>query len=640
MKISKKKLKGYSLAELVLAIGIFAIISSMLVFLVIDATRTLENTRTRSKASQLTQEVYTSLILVKSQGWYNIAKYTNDGIKHLEYADGTYNILDGETVQDNLTYSFTIEEVQRDTQRNLVTEGGTNDPHTRLISIYISWVDRIGKVHTINPQMYVNDWNTHSIVWTTQAEFDTGVFTETMSELIDDGEVRLFSMKYSDWCNPTLSLSAHDLTRSGVASALFTINDYVYMGTGGNQSGPAFSKVSVIGDPPVVSELGLYDGHKVYDVFGLNGYAIIGTDTNAKELVVLDISSPDNIYTEFTYLDLPNPGTKQKYVYVYENLGYITHDANITIFRVDNLQLNVTPTVVQTINVGGSNAVISDIYVDSQYIYVTTQGVTSDFYILQNSAPYSVLGQIDLGLLNASSLFISEDLNRAYIGTLNNTGNEFFILDISNKSGTYTVINSQDLGGMSVTALVSADKRVMIGGVSSGEEYVVYNISDEIHPFKCGGLNIDAGINMITLVTKEPNLYTYVLTRDSYKELQIIKGGPGGGGPDGEGYVEAGEYLSEIHDSASESSEYYILSLEADIPTGTSLKIQFRVSSDPTMTGSSWVGPDGTSNTYYDTAGVYTLPLLAGRYLQYKVIFSSDTINTPLLKELIINYEK
>ncbi len=640
MKRSKNKLKGYSLTELVLAIGIFAIISSMLIFLVVDATRTLENTRTRSKASQLTQEIYTSLILIKSQGWYNIAKYTNDGSKHLQYADGTYNILDGEEVRDNLTYSFTIEEVQRDINRNLVTEGGSNDPHTRLITMNISWVDRIGKVHTINPKMYVNDWNTHSIVWTTQAEFDTGVFTETMSELIGDGEVRLFSMKYSDWCNPTLSLSAHDLTRSGIASALFTINDYVYMGTGGNQSGPAFSKVSVIGEPPVVSELGLYDGHKVYDVFGLNGYALIGTDTNAKELVVLDISSPDNIYTEFTYLDLPNPKTKQKYVYVYGNLGYITHDANITIFRVDNLQLNVTPTVVQTVNVGGIDAVISDLYVDSQYIYVTTQGVTSDFYILQNSAPYSILGQADLGLLNASSLFISENLSRAYIGTLNNTGNEFFILDISNKSGTYTVINSQDLGGMSVAALVSADERVMIGGVTSGEEYTVYNISDELHPFECGGLNIDAGINMITLVKKEVNLYTYVLTRDSYKELQIIKGGPGGGGPDGEGYVEAGEYLSEIHDSVSDSSEYYILSLDADIPTGTSLKVQLRTSGDPTMTGSIWIGPDGTSNTYYDSAGVFTLPTLTGRYLQYKVIFTSDTINTPLLKELVINYEK
>ncbi len=179
----------------------------------------------------------------------------------------------------------------------------------------------------------------------------------------------------------------------------------------------------------------------------------------------------------------------------------------------------------------------------------------------------------------------------------------------------------------------------MIGGLG-GQEYTVYDITDELNAYKCGGLEVDTGINMITLVKKSISLYTYILTGNSNAELQIIKGGPGGGGPDGEGYVEAGEYLSEIHDSVSDSSVYYILSLDADIPTGTSLKIQFRASSDPTMAGSTWVGPDGTSNTYYDSAGVFTLPTLAGRYLQYKVIFSSDTINTPLLKELVINYEK
>ena len=639
MKASRKKLKGYSLAELVLAIGIFAIISSMLIFLVVDATRTLENTRTRSKASQLTQEIYTSLILIKSQGWYNVAQYTNDGIKHLEYTDGTYKILDGEDIQGSLTYSFTIEEVQRDLNRNLVAQGGTNDPHTRLINMNISWVDRIGKVHTINPKMYVNDWNTHSIVWTTQAEFDTGTYTETMSELTDDGEVRLFSMKYSDWCNPTLSMTQHDLTRSGVASSLFTINDYVYMGTGENASGDAFSKISVSGEPAIVTELGTYNGYKAYDVFGLNGYSLLATDNNSAELVVLDISSPSNIYTVFTTLDIPNPKTKQKFLYVYNNIGYLTNDNKITVFSLANLQQGVPPTILQTITVDGTNSVISDIYVDANYIYVTTQAGTSDFYILRNSAPYSVLGQADIGTMNVTSLFISEDLNRAYIGTQNNVGNEFFILNIANKSTTYPIIKSYDLGGTSVKALVSADQRVMIGGIG-GQEYTVYDITDELNAYKCGSLEVDSGINIITLVKKSLTLYTYILTGNSNAELQVIKGGPGGGGPDGEGYVEAGEYLSEIHDSTSDSSEYYILSLDADIPTGTSLKVQFRASSDPTMAGSTWVGPDGTSNTYYDSAGVFTLPSLAGRYLQYKVIFSSDTINTPLLKELIINYEK
>ena len=640
MKNFKKKLKGYSLAELVLAIGIFAIISSMLIFLVVDATRTLENTRTRSKAAQLTEEIYTSLILVKSQAWYNIAKHTNEGLKHLEYSLGEYLILDGEIVQNGLTYSFTIEEVQRDTNGNIIQTGGANDPHTRLINIFISWIDRIGKVHSINPKMYVNDWNTHSIVYTTKTDFDTGIFTETMSQTVEDGEVRLLSMKYSDWCNPTLSLTQHDLTRSGVASALFTIGDYVYMGTGENASGDAFSKISVAGEPPVVTELGTYNGYKVYDVFGLNGYSLLATDNNSAELVVIDISSPTNIYTVFTTLDIPNPKTKQKFVYVYNNIGYLTNDNKITIFSLSDLQQGVPPTVLQTVSIGDANSVISDIYVDSNYIYVTTQAGISDFFILENKAPYSVLGQQDIGTMSVTSLFVSEDLNRAYVGTQNNVGNEFFILDISNKSTTYPIVKSYDLGGTAVKALVSADQRVMIGGIG-GQEYAVYDITDEQNAFKCGGLEIDAGINMITLVRKGLNLYTYILTGNSNAELQIIKGGPGGGGPDGEGYVEAGDYLSEIHDSGFETSEYYVLSLDVDIPTGTSLQIQFRSSNDSTMAGSTWLGPDGTTNTSYQASGVFQLPTsLTGRYLQYKVLFNSDTVYTPLLKELIINYEK
>ena len=640
MKNFKKKLKGYSLAELVLAIGIFAIIASMLIFLVVDATRTLENTRTRSKAAQLTEGIYTSLILVKSQAWYNIAKHTNEGLKHLEYSLGEYLILDGEIVQNGLTYSFTIEEVQRDTNGNIIQTGGANDPHTRLINIFISWIDRIGKVHSINPKMYVNDWNTHSIVYTTKTDFDTGIFTETMSQTVEDGEVRLLSMKYSDWCNPTLSLTQHDLTRSGVASALFTIGDYVYMGTGENASGDAFSKISVAGEPPVVTELGTYNGYKVYDVFGLNGYSLLATDNNSAELVVIDISSPTNIYTVFTTLDIPNPKTKQKFVYVYNNIGYLTNDNKITIFSLSDLQQGVPPTVLQTVSIGDANSVISDIYVDSNYIYVTTQAGISDFFILENKAPYSVLGQQDIGTMSVTSLFVSEDLNRAYVGTQNNVGNEFFILDISNKSTTYPIVKSYDLGGTSVKALVSADQRVMIGGIG-GQEYAVYDITDEQNAFKCGGLEIDAGINMITLVRKGLNLYTYILTGNSNAELQIIKGGPGGGGPDGEGYVEAGEYMSEIFDSGFETSEYYVLSLDVDIPTGTSLQIQFRSSNDSTMAGSTWLGPDGTTNTSYQASGVFQLPTsLTGRYLQYKVLFNSDTVYTPLLKELIINYEK
>lgn len=71
------------------------------------------------------------------------------------------------------------------------------------------------------------------------------------------------------------------------------------------------------------------------------------------------------------------------------------------------------------------------------------------------------------------------------------------------------------------------------------------------------------------------------------------------------------------------------------------MQIQVRISDNPTMSGVQWQGPDGTSSSYYSTSGTYALPTgTKGRYFQYKADFEGDTINTPLLEELIVSYEK
>jgi hypothetical protein len=143
------------------------------------------------------------------------------------------------------------------------------------------------------------------------------------------------------------------------------------------------------------------------------------------------------------------------------------------------------------------------------------------------------------------------------------------------------------------------------------------------------------------LVILGEHLYTYVLTSDSTNELKVIEGGNGGGGDDGYGYLPSGQYLSKILDTTSETATFYTLTLDTEIPVGSELKIQLRASSSATMDGSSWVGPDNTSDTYYSTTGIYYLTTpLHGRYFQYKADFISNTDTTPLLKELSISYEK
>lgn len=635
MKRFKKKLKGYSLVELVLAIGIFAIISSMLVMLVVDSTRTLSNTVVRSKATQLTQEIRTTLTMMKSIAWYSVAQHTDQGAKHIELVGTQYQILEGEKIQDGLSYFFTINRVQRDSSLNLVDSGGSQDPHTRLISITISWADWLGKIHEINPKIYINDWNTNSIVWTSSSDFLQGITNGTLVQELSGGEVRLQSMKYADWCNPSLSLSAHDLPQQGIATTISTSGDIVYMGTGENASGLSFIKATVLGEPPQVTVDGTFDGYKVNDVFGLNGNALLATDSNGEEVVILDITSPTPSKIGFFDSSGPQDATT---VFAYENKGFVSHGNNLTIFDLTS-KTGSRPQLA-TISVGSSNSVVTDIYIDDTYVYISLTNHTYELLIYEYKNGLNLVAFADIGDMNTTTLFVSDDKTRIYLGTSTNAGAEFFIINSTTKVGALPVISSYDLGLLSVKALITADKRAMIGG-TGGEEYTVLDITNENAPVKCGGLNIDSGINAIALAKHGINLYSYILTKDASQELKIVRGGPGGGGPDGEGFLPSGTYTSNIFDTNSSTAEYYVLSITSTVPVGTSLKLYVRASNSSDMSGIPWIGPGGTAETFFQDTGFYDLPLgVIGRYFQYEAIFESDTIQTPLLEEVVINYEK
>ena len=664
MKLFRKNLKGYSLAELVLAIGIFAVISSMLVLLVVDATKTLDNTRTRARASNLTQEINTALIMLKNQSWYNIAKHTDDGIKYLDFVDNQYQILDGQGVRGELTYSFTIIRALRE-NGNIVLTGGNPDSHTRVISITITWKDRLGREHSITPSLYLNDWNTHSFVDSTKEDFDSGEYSLDTIWHTDLLGVSLQEMSYGDWCNPSFQGSQHNITGSATAGNIWADQDHAFLGTGGNASGVAFWKVAVTGEPPVFLEEGtLEKSYKTNDVFGVGNYALIATDVNRKEIIILDISSTP--YQEIGYVNPPENWSGSS-VFALNNNGFFTYTHQtgnkLAIFDLSSFAGN-RPLKASFI----LDNPVSDIFVDDNYIYLTLENTNNDntvydFVIYSyTDSSISFVSGINLGPTRAKGLYISSEQEekmddstintnntRAYVVTeLNSSGSEFFIIDISDKStpsiiSTFDTNLAQNMNPKAV-AVAAKDRRAIIAGGGTNEVYTVLDIENELSPSRCGGVPINNyDVNALALVRKETSPYTYLVTNDSSYEFKIIKGGPGGGGANGMGYIPYGIYTSQIFDSNSDSSEYYILSISAEIPTGTSLKVQIRISNISTMTGSSFVGPDGTENTYFDSSSVFDLPQgLIGRYVQYKIIMESDSNKefSPLIKEIAINYEK
>lgn len=106
-----------------------------------------------------------------------------------------------------------------------------------------------------------------------------------------------------------------------------------------------------------------------------------------------------------------------------------------------------------------------------------------------------------------------------------------------------------------------------------------------------------------------------------------------------EGYL-----ISQALNTGFANPVYKTINWLASIPPGTSLKFQIRTASTKPGLGTAiFVGPDGTSLSYYTTSNtqIVTDPNTSGkRWFQWKAYFSSNGSSTPTLEEVVINYKE
>jgi hypothetical protein len=180
---------------------------------------------------------------------------------------------------------------------------------------------------------------------------------------------------------------------------------------------------------------------------------------------------------------------------------------------------------------------------------------------------------------------------------------------------------------------------------TSGEEYQVLDTTYENSPTRCGGTNVDAGIYGVSSVLEtDGDAYSYIVTGDNSDEFKIILGGPGGSGGS---YLPSGTFESQYFDS-NFTTAFNRLSVNYVQPIETT--ITFQVAVVAAVSGScesavyNFVGPDGTSSSYFSsdgpipftTIGSYQNP---GRCLKYRVFLSTnDSAFTPVLEDVTVNY--
>lgn len=629
---------GQSLVEILLTMGLAAIILPALLTGLISSRQGKAQQAQRTQAVYLLNETVDAIRSVREKGWTSFAV---NGTFHPTILGSSWTLASGSAVVNGLTQSVAIGNVDRDTNGTIVASGGSLDPSSKKVDIAISWTQPY--LSTISATLFMTRYlENNSFTQTTVADFDVGTKSGTTVTNIAGGEVTLGAGGHGDWCAPgDYILAQLDLPKSGTANAISAYEGRSIAGTGENSSGVSLADVTVTNtNPPVPTLAGTFDGYKTNDVFINGNYAYLATDTNSKEVVIVNLTT----HAEVGYFNTPTNSDATS-VFVSGTKGYVTAGFFLYIFDLSS-QSGSRP---QLGNGYFFLGLATNVVANGNYAYVSLASSFIELQIIDISNPQSLqnTGWADVNGTDGKRVFVNSSATRAYLATSQDaTLREFFIIDITQKTGARPTIGSYESNGMNPTnlAVVPGNRAILVG--SGAEEYQVLNISNETSPIRCGGMQVDSGIRGVSgVIEQDGDVYAYIVTGDANAEFKIIEGGPGGQ------YASTGTFISGPFDSGF-STAFNRFDVSVNRPNVSD--IQFQVAVAPAVSGNcseaifNFVGPNASVSAHFTTSvtsGIQTFNFAVppsinpGRCFKYKAYLSTtDPLSTPIFYDMTGNY--
>jgi hypothetical protein len=141
VKISDKYSRGLSVIELVVASAIVslfigALALSLSAFLRLSSAN-LENV----KGTFLAEEGIEAVKFLRNADWQNISSLNTGSSYYLNFTGSSWEIVNNETLIDGLfSRRLVFENVFRDSNGEIVQNGGTLDAGSRKLSVTVSWL--------------------------------------------------------------------------------------------------------------------------------------------------------------------------------------------------------------------------------------------------------------------------------------------------------------------------------------------------------------------------------------------------------------------------------------------------------------------------------------------------------------------
>lgn len=617
--------KGQSLVEILVIFGLLTVLLPAVLTGVMASRDGKAQEKQRSQAISILREAEEATRSFRQKGWVGFAV---NGTYHNEISGSSWTLVSGPATASGFTKQVVISDFLRD---------GTIDPPTKVVTTTVSWTEpRPGEVSTV---MYLTRYRDNtSYEETSYATFNTGTKTQTAIAYTNgsptDGHVQLGAGGGSDWCSPSLGITQLDLPKSGVANAVSAIAGQSFAGTGDNASGVSFANILIsqpASGPPSASISGTFDGYKTNAVFGEAAYAYLGTDSNSKEIVLIDLNNKSgDKFLESGYFNAPGNGNGDT-VFVLGTTGYMTSGTKL--YKFDLTSKSGSRSQIGsavTLAAAAKKLIIVD-----NYAYVALNSSTTQMQII-NLDTGSVVAWVSMDGIGAGrDIYVKGDKTAAYLATGYIAGkNDVFVFNLANPPvGNLTPAKNYSTNGMDPRGItvVTNNKAIIVG--HGGYEYQVIDLNSMA---SCALLDVDAGINGVaSVLDAQSRAYSYIITGDASTEFKMIEGGPGGTS------AVSGTFESQTFDPCDPQfgfnlcynvsfNRFFATTLE---PSGTDISFKIAVS-EPVNNSCS-----GVTFDFVDLSPTGSIWANTGRCFRYKATFSTSDPNTsPYLYDATVNF--
>jgi hypothetical protein len=624
-----KEKEGFSLIELLIAISFISV--SIVTILTMNSfnAKLWKQNENETKAHFYAME---SIEAIKLIDWSELVT----GDYHLELESDVWNLVIGsETLEEKYTRTVHISEVQREDSTNghahgTIVETGFVDPDSKKITVTITWlVNEVSK--QIILENYLNRWPADRFMqsnwvggsgqsnWSDETKF----YTKNNGIDISVPGITTLLSGFLDW-NEATTTANFNLPGNFDENDVFELNDLAYLVTENNSSGSEFYilDVSNIYNPFQISSLNM--GSSVTSVVVQGDYAYLSTKRNTGELRVVDVSSPNSPFIAAT---VNLSGNQNAYdLVVNETELYILQDDDLHSFSITD---PTDPEMLDKIDLDGD---ANELYLSGNNVYVATEDDDKELQIIDvtNPANLQAIGEYDLpGSLKGTDVFVQG--TRAYISTENSGSNpEFYIFEISDPTDP-VFIGSYE-AGEKIHSFAIVGPYALLGTNFLDAELNVIDVSfpssiSEVSSFDLSGNVLGMSANCAVI---------YAATSSNDSEFFIISTEVSDCG-----YAASGELESSTFDTGFTEITYNWVAWSGSEPANTDIRFQFATNNNQNGPWN-YLGPDGTSNTYYSNGAKEFIDYsshLDQRYFRYKLFLTSQAdLQVPILEEITISY--